>query len=151
LIHVGEPWLRSRGVELASLLAPRLPSVLGDSTSLQTLFLNLITNALDAMPNGGRLTIKTQEDAPSSSPDNGRWLKVSIIDTGIGITEESKKRIFEPFFTTKKIGEGTGLGLAICDKIIREHAGRLDVESAVGKGSSFFVFIPVTQEKRIDG
>jgi two-component system NtrC family sensor kinase len=151
LIHVGEPWLRSRGVELASLLAPRLPSVLGDSTSLQTLFLNLITNALDAMPQGGRLTIKTQEDASSTSSDNGRWLKISIIDTGIGITEESKKRIFEPFFTTKKIGEGTGLGLAICDKIIREHAGRLDVESAVGKGSSFFVFIPVPQEKRIDG
>jgi len=78
-------------------------------------------------------------------------LKISIIDTGIGITEESKKRIFDPFFTTKKVGEGTGLGLAICDKIVREHSGRLEVESAVGKGSSFFVFIPVPQGKGIDG
>ena len=103
------------------------------------------------MPHGGRLTIKTQEDHPSASSDNGRWLKISIIDTGIGITEESKKRIFDPFFTTKKVGEGTGLGLAICDKIVREHSGRLEVESAVGKGSSFFVFIPVPQGKVIDG
>jgi two-component system NtrC family sensor kinase len=151
LIHLGEPWFNSRGVELSSALSPTLPQVLGDPTHLQTLFLNLISNALDAMPQGGRLTIKTQEDRPSTSSDNGRWLKVSIIDTGIGITEESKKRIFAPFFTTKKIGEGTGLGLAICEKIAREHSGRLEVESAVGKGSSFFVFLPVPQGKGIDG
>jgi two-component system NtrC family sensor kinase len=151
LIHLGEPWFNSRGVELSSALSPNLPPVLGDPTYLQTLFLNLISNALDAMPHGGRLTIKTQEDHSSASSDNGRWLKISIIDTGIGITEESKKRIFAPFFTTKKIGEGTGLGLAICEKIVREHFGRLEVESAVGKGSSFFVFIPMPQEKGIDG
>jgi signal transduction histidine kinase len=151
LIHLGEPWLHARGVELSSSLSPNLPLVLGDPTYLQTLFLNLIANALDAMPHGGRLTIKTQEDSPPHSHDNGRWLKISIIDTGIGITEESKKRMFDPFFTTKKIGEGTGLGLAICDKIVREHAGRLKVESAVGKGSSFFVFIPVPRGKGIDG
>ena len=151
LIHLGEPWFNSRGVELSSALSPHLPPVLGDPIYLQTLFLNLIANALDAMPQGGRLTIKTQEDQPSASSDNGRWLKISIIDTGIGITEESKKRIFDPFFTTKKVGEGTGLGLAICDKIVREHSGRLEVESAVGKGSSFFVFIPVPQGKGIDG
>jgi two-component system NtrC family sensor kinase len=150
LIHLGEPWFNSRGVELSSALSPNLPPVLGDPTYLQTLFLNLISNALDAMPRGGRLTIKTQEDHPAASSDNGRWLKISIIDTGIGITEESKKRIFAPFFTTKKIGEGTGLGLAICEKIVREHFGRLEVESAVGKGSSFFVFIPVPQEKGIN-
>jgi two-component system NtrC family sensor kinase len=151
LIHLGEPWFNSRGVELSSALSPNLPPVLGDPTYLQTLFLNLISNALDSMPHGGRLTIKTQEDYPSASSDDGRWLKISIIDTGIGITEESKKRIFAPFFTTKKIGEGTGLGLAICEKIVREHFGRLEVESAVGKGSSFFVFIPVPQENGIDG
>jgi two-component system, NtrC family, sensor kinase len=151
LINLGEPWFHARGVELSSSLAQNLPPILGDPTYLQTLFLNLISNALDAMPSGGRLTIKTQEDFSPASSDNGKWLKVSIIDTGIGITEESKKRIFDPFFTTKKIGEGTGLGLAICDKIIREHAGRLEVESEVGKGSSFFVFIPVPHEKRADG
>jgi signal transduction histidine kinase len=103
------------------------------------------------MPKGGQLTIKTQEDISPASSGNGRWLKISIADTGIGITEESKKRIFEPFFTTKKIGEGTGLGLTICEKIVKEHSGRLEVESAVGKGSSFSVFIPVPQGKRING
>jgi two-component system NtrC family sensor kinase len=151
LIHLGEPWFRTRGVELSTGLAPNLPTVLGDPLYLQTLFLNLIANALDAMPHGGLLTIETQEASLSSASKDGRWLKISIIDTGIGITEDAKKRIFEPFFTTKKIGEGTGLGLAICEKIVREHAGRLEVESAVGRGSSFFVFIPVPRRKGIDG
>ena len=115
---------------------------MGDATHLQTLFLNLITNALDAMPQGGALTISTQPISPEPSAGNGNWVKISVTDTGIGITEESKKKIFDPFFTTKKIGEGTGLGLAICDKIAKEHLGKLDVKSEVGKGSTFFVFIP---------
>jgi signal transduction histidine kinase len=146
LIHLSEPWLHSRNVRLLTSLASDLPPVLGDPTQIQTLFLNLITNALDAMPNGGLLAIKTCREAISfSSPGNTEALKISITDTGIGITEESKKRIFDPFFTTKKIGEGTGLGLPICEKIVKEHSGRLDVESEVGKGSTFFVFIPVVQ------
>jgi signal transduction histidine kinase len=78
-------------------------------------------------------------------------LKISIKDSGIGITEESKKRIFDPFFTTKKIGEGTGLGLAICEKIVKEHFGRLEVESEVGKGSTFFILIPVLQGSKTHG
>jgi two-component system NtrC family sensor kinase len=143
LIKLGEPWFHTRNVKISSSLAPDLPPVLGDPTHLQTLFLNLITNALDAMPNGGQLTIETHEVVPPSASENGRWLEISITDTGIGITEESKKLIFDPFFTTKKVGEGTGLGLAICEKIVREHFGRLEVESEVGKGTTFFVFIPM--------
>ncbi len=145
LIHLSKPWLHARGVDLFTSLSSGLPSVLGDSTQLQTLFLNLITNAIDSMPQGGLLTIQTHPAlAPSSSP-NGKWIKVSITDTGTGITEETKKRIFDPFFTTKKIGEGTGLGLAICDKIIKEHSGRLDVESELGRGSTFLVLIPACE------
>jgi len=150
LIQLSEPWLFPRNVKLFSSLSPGLPYILGDPTHLQTVFLNLITNALDAMPHGGLLVIKTQEVLPQSSSENGKWLKISITDTGIGITDESKKRIFDPFFTTKKIGEGTGLGLAICEKIIQEHSGKLDVESEVGKGSTFFVFIPIPQGKEIN-
>ena len=146
LIHLSEPWLHAHRVKLFTSLAPDLPLVLGDITYLQTLFLNLITNALDAMPRGGVLTIKTQKAPFETSPGNGEWVKISVADTGIGITEESKKKIFDPFFTTKKIGEGTGLGLAICDKIVKEHSGRLDVESEVGKGSTFSVFIPIFKE-----
>ena len=146
LIHLSEPWLFSRSVKLSSSLSPELPSILGDPTHLQTLFLNLITNALDAMPNGGFLTIKTQHILGPPFTGNGEgWVQISITDTGIGITEESKKRIFDPFFTTKKIGEGTGLGLAICEKIIKDHSGRLEVESEVGKGSTFFILIPIVQ------
>ena len=147
LIHLSEPWLHSRNVRVLSSLSSNVPLVSGDPTHLQTLFLNLISNALDAMPNGGLLMIRTQEIQPQPSSGNGRWLEISITDTGIGITEESKKRIFDPFFTTKKMGEGTGLGLAICDKIIKEHSGRLDVQSEVGKGSTFFVYLPIREPR----
>lgn len=150
LIHLSEPWFLARNVKLSTHLSPDLPPVLGDSTHLQTLFLNLITNALDAMPQGGVLTIKTQQVSPPLSSDDGRWLEVSIADTGIGITEESKRRIFDPFFTTKKMGEGTGLGLAICEKIIKEHSGMIEVKSEVGKGSTFFISIPAFERSETD-
>ncbi|MGB7575776.1 MAG: ATP-binding protein [Thermodesulfobacteriota bacterium] len=150
LIHLSEPWFLARNVKLSTNLSPDLPPVLGDSTHLQTLFLNLITNALDAMPQGGVLTIKTQPVSPPLSSDDGRWLEISIADTGIGITEESKRRIFDPFFTTKKMGEGTGLGLAICEKIIKEHSGMINVKSEVGKGSTFFISIPAFERSETD-
>ncbi len=151
LIHLSEPWLHARAVTLLSSLPRDLHPVFGDPTRLQTLFLNLITNALDAMPGGGLLRIQTEEVSSPFPSDNGRWLKVSITDTGIGITEESKKRIFEPFFTTKKAGEGTGLGLTICEKSAKEHFGRLEVESKVGQGSTFFVFLPVLEGRESNG
>jgi len=150
LIHLSEPWFLARNVKLTKHLSPNLPPTLGDPTHLQTLFLNLITNALDAMPKGGVLTIQTQQVLPPPSSKDRRWLEISMTDTGIGITEESKKRIFEPFFTTKKMGEGTGLGLAICEKIIKEHSGRIDIESEVGKGSTFLISLPVLERNETD-
>ena len=150
LIHLSEPWFLTRHVKLSAHLSPGLPPILGDSTHLQTLFLNLITNALDAMPQGGVLTIKTQQVPPPPSSEDGKWLVISIADTGIGITEESRKRIFDPFFTTKKMGEGTGLGLPICEKIIKEHSGTIEVRSEVGRGSTFFISIPVFEGNRPD-
>ena len=150
LIHLSEPWFLARNVRLSPHLSPDLPSILGDFTHLQTLFLNLITNALDAMPQGGVLTIKTRQTPPTLLSEDGRWLEISITDTGIGITEESKKRIFDPFFTTKKMGEGTGLGLAICEKIVKEHSGKIDLESEVGKGSTFSILIPIFERIETD-
>ena len=150
LIHLSEPWFLARNVKLAKHLSPNLPPILGDPTHLQTLFLNLITNALDAMPKGGVLTIKTRQRLPPPSPEEERWLEIAMTDTGIGITEESKRRIFEPFFTTKKMGEGTGLGLAICEKIIKEHSGRIEIESEVGKGSTFLISLPVLERNETD-
>jgi two-component system NtrC family sensor kinase len=150
LIHLSEPWFLARNVKLAKHLSPNLPPILGDLTHLQTLFLNLITNALDAMPKGGVLTIKTRQGLPSPSLKDGRWLEIAMTDTGIGITEESKKRIFEPFFTTKKMGGGTGLGLAICEKIVKEHSGKIEIESEVGKGSTFLISLPVFERNETD-
>ncbi|HUL21811.1 MAG TPA: ATP-binding protein [Thermodesulfobacteriota bacterium] len=150
LIHLSEPWFLARNVNLTKHFSPNLPPILGDPTQLQTLFLNLITNALDAMPKGGILTIETRLVSPAPSSEDGRWLEIAVTDTGIGITEETKKRIFEPFFTTKKMGEGTGLGLAICDKIVKEHSGKIEIESGVGKGSTFFVSFPVFERNETD-
>ncbi len=150
LIHLSEPWFLSRNVNLAKQLSPNLPPILGDSTQLQTLFLNLITNALDAMPKGGILTIRTRLIPPALSSKDERWLEIAVTDTGIGITEETKKKIFEPFFTTKRMGEGTGLGLAICERIIKEHSGKIEIESGVGKGSTFFVSFPVFERNETD-
>ncbi len=145
LIRLSDPWFHARNVRLSTLLSPNLPPILGDPTHLQTLFLNLITNALDAMPQGGALTIETRQTRAPSLSGNGGWIEISIADTGIGITEESKKKIFEPFYTTKKLGEGTGLGLAICNQIVKEHSGKIEVESEVGIGSAFRVSIPIPQ------
>lgn len=150
LIHLSEPWFLARNVRLSTHFSSNLHPILGDHTHLQTLFLNLITNALDAMPQGGILTVETRQVPPPPSSEDGKWLEISIADTGIGITEESKKRIFDPFFTTKRMGEGTGLGLAICEKIVREHSGRIDLESEVGKGSTFFVYFPVPEKSEAD-
>jgi signal transduction histidine kinase len=150
LIHLSEPWFLARNVKLTKHLSPNLPPILGDPTHLQTLFLNLITNALDAMPKGGVLTIRTRQRLAPPSSQEGRWLEIAMTDTGIGITEESKKRIFEPFFTTKKMGEGTGLGLAICEKILKEHSGRIEIESEVGKGSTFLISLPVLERNETD-
>jgi signal transduction histidine kinase len=144
LLPLSEPWLRARNISLHTSLSPDLPMVLGDSTHLQTLFLNLITNAIDAMPNGGQLTVTTRD---SSLSKNKKGVEIAIEDTGVGISEEVKKRIFDPFFTTKKIGEGTGLGLSICEKIVKDHSGRLEVKSEAGKGSTFSVFLPASQEE----
>ena len=149
LIRLSEPWLHTHKVTMLTSISPGLPRILGNLTQLQTLFLNLISNAIDAMPRGGTLTLQTRHLPPSGSDHAGR-VNISIADTGIGITEETKKKIFDPFFTTKKVGEGTGLGLSICDKIVKEHSGTLAVESEVGKGSIFTILLPAVEGKASD-
>lgn len=113
-------------------LADELPKVMGDENKLQQVFLNLILNAQDAMPSGGWVTLTTAH--------KGVEVIATISDTGQGISQEDIKRIYDPFFTTKGAGSsGTGLGLSITYGIIQEHAGHINVESSVGKGTSFSV------------
>jgi two-component system, NtrC family, sensor kinase len=116
----------------------QLPTVLGSITRLQQVFLNLFMNARDAMPSGGMLEVRT-------GAQNGS-VEVEVTDTGQGIPAEHLHRIFDPFFTTKATGRGTGLGLSVSYGIIKEHAGKVDVRSTPGKGTSFRLEFPVARK-----
>lgn len=121
-------------------------TILGDSQQLQEVFCNLIDNAIDAMPEGGTLTIRMRQmsggQAPTHQADRPDSYAVDIVDTGQGIPRDMMDQIFQPFFTTKKAGRGTGLGLAIAAETIRAHGGTMAVESEPGKGSHFTVTFP---------
>ncbi len=116
------------------------PVVWAVQGQIEQIIVNLVINARQAMPNGGRLKIEVRENAEADVAE------IRIADTGMGIPPEELRRIFEPFFTTKEPDEygrgGTGLGLAVCRQIIEQHHGRIRVESVVGKGSSFTVKLP---------
>ena len=128
--------------------------VLGDFSQLQNAFLNIMINASHAMPKGGTIYVsindkKLDNDFCSLSAFNvkpGDYVEVEIKDTGCGMSEEVKSRIFEPFFTTKESGKGTGLGLATVFGIIQQSSGAIEVETEVGKGTSFHLFFPATEE-----
>jgi signal transduction histidine kinase len=124
-------------VEIVKRLGGSLPCVHVDPSLLHQAFLNILVNARQAMPRGGRLTVETR-----LNPTDGRWVEIRVSDTGTGIPAEHLPRIFQPFFTTK--AQGTGLGLAIAARVIEEHGGRIMVESAVGQGTMFGITLPAT-------
>jgi two-component system, sporulation sensor kinase E len=126
------PELENRGLSVKEKLARGLPAAPLDAGQLQQVLVNLIKNAMQAMTRGGTLTLQTGQGT------EGVW--VSVTDTGGGIAEEQINRIFEPFYTTKK--KGTGLGLMIVQRIVRAHGGRIELESNVGRGTSFRVWLP---------
>jgi two-component system cell cycle sensor histidine kinase/response regulator CckA len=101
----------------------------------------LIENAMDAMPEGGTLTVQSQEVEGSTTEKTNGWLAVDIADTGSGIAPEHREKIFQPFFSTKKSGQGTGLGLAIAFDTVRSHGGQVLVDSESGKGTRFRVLL----------
>jgi two-component system, NtrC family, sensor kinase len=115
-----------------------LPLLSGDAGQLQQAIIALATNAVDAMPLGGTLTISARHE--------GEKVLVEVSDTGVGIAPENIAKIFEPFFTTKEVGRGTGLGLAVCYGILTEHGGSLDVQSTPGVGTTFTITLPVAKE-----
>jgi len=126
-------------------------TVLGDPGQLQQIVLNLAINGRDAMPQGGSLTFRTWRQAlnaerlmahPGAEP--GVFVALSVSDTGVGIEKKNLRRIFEPFFTTKDVDKGTGMGLAMVYGIVKAHQGFIDVESDIGKGTTFTVYVPVT-------
>ncbi len=131
---------RNEKIAIELSLADDLPCVIGHESYLQQVFLNLMINARDAMPNGGTISIATILD--------GRMIKVQFADTGMGIEKKNLENIFKPFFTTKEAGKGTGLGLSICSKIVAQHHGEIKVESEVGKGTTFHISLPVGKTAR---
>jgi signal transduction histidine kinase len=126
-------------VKIKGDLAPNLPPVYGDRQQLEQVFLNIVLNALDAMPNGGALSI-----ACNNTSDR-ELVSVEFTDTGIGIPEQRVSDVFNPFYTTKPDAKGTGLGLSVSLGIIRQHGGDIEVKSEVGKGTTFSVFLPVAK------
>jgi two-component system, NtrC family, sensor kinase len=130
--------IHTSGVALRLDLEENLPWVLVDVNQMKQVLLNLIHNALQAMPAGGELIIST-----TSTFRNSRdWVIVSVCDTGVGIPKLDQARIFEPFYTTKGNEGGTGLGLSVTYGIITDHGGQIDVESQPGAGSKFTVWLP---------
>jgi PAS domain S-box-containing protein len=130
--------LKTSQIQVVRQLGETLPAVRGSANKLQQVFLNLFLNARDAMPDGGMLEVRT-------TAHNGS-VEVEIVDTGAGIAREHIHRIFDPFFTTKASGRGTGLGLSVSYGIIKEHSGKIDVRSTVGKGTSFHVELPAVRK-----
>jgi len=136
VLLLAEKQVSKERISLEKQLSPGLPKILGSPNHLEQVLLNLLTNAREAMPQGGRLLVESRRG------ENG-YVQLLVTDTGVGIPEEACQRIFDPFFTTKE--KGTGLGLSISYGIIQGHGGTIEVESQVGKGSTFIVTLPADE------
>jgi signal transduction histidine kinase len=132
--------LNLNGIVVQKHYPKTIPSVRGNRNNLQQVFLNLFTNAIQAMPTGGTLRMVVDDTHVG-------LLKIDVIDTGVGIKSENLQRIFDPYFTTKDVNEGTGLGLSVCFGIIKKHGGNIVASSEVGKGSTFSVFLPCLNDE----
>jgi two-component system, cell cycle sensor histidine kinase and response regulator CckA len=142
-------------VLVATELALNLWTVKIDPGQVEQVLMNLVVNSRDAMPTGGRLTILTRNVAqvngqPHSDVPAGNWVTLAVRDTGVGMDQTTQARVFEPFFTTKEVGKGTGLGLATVYGIVAQSAGHVTVESQLGQGTTFTIYLPrVTEEAAV--
>jgi CheY-like chemotaxis protein len=144
--------LAGANIAIENDLAANLWPVNADPVNIEQVLMNLIINAIDAMPSGGRVTISTANRTLKSTALNaqrtpGQFVVLSITDTGSGMDAATREAIFEPFFTTKPQGQGTGLGLATAYGIVKQHEGWIEVESEPGCGSTFRIYLPACQEQ----
>jgi two-component system, NtrC family, sensor kinase len=124
-------------------IAPDLPAIHGKLQDLQQAFVNILLNAIQAMPEGGNITIRAGQGPHED-------LRIDLSDTGPGIGPDALERIFDPFYTTKTAGQGTGLGLSIVYSIIRTHGGTIEAHSDAGKGTTFSIYLPIHAAKKAD-
>jgi CheY-like chemotaxis protein len=141
-----------KSIEVSSSLYPNLPPVMADKTQLEQVVLNLLVNARDAMPEGGRLSLETSlvpgAELSSSGANADRYVCIKVTDTGVGMDQRTRNRIFEPFFTTKNKSQSTGLGLSVVYGIVKNHNGFVEVESKPGSGTTFRVYLPVSSNSQ---
>jgi two-component system NtrC family sensor kinase len=137
-----------RDIEIALELDRTLPPVWIDADQIKQVIMNMLVNAQHAIEEKGSITVRSGKCPDPKSPEAGApavpMVEIAIIDTGCGIPEQNLQRIFDPFFTSKEVGKGTGLGLAVSHGIVRAHGGLIEVESKVGEGSTFRVYLPLT-------
>ena len=126
------------GITLCPVLAPDIPEIPADASQLHQVVVNLVVNSIQAMPDGGTLTIETTIETQAGTD----WVSLSVQDTGTGMTDEVREKVFTPFFTTKDVDQGTGLGLAVVHGIVTSHGGSVHLESAPGKGARFEIRLP---------
>jgi two-component system NtrC family sensor kinase len=143
-------YLQMARIKIEIDIEPDLPPIHADSQQLQQVLMNLAFNAAEAMPKGGKLAIRASaqpgSDAPAGEPGHESEMIIAVSDTGAGIPKENMTKIFRPFFTTKK-KKGMGLGLSICERIVEAHGGRILVESAPGKGTTFYLHFPLRETR----
>jgi signal transduction histidine kinase len=139
-IELAEHHLRKRRIILRTEFDPTVPPIFADRQQLRQVFLNLFTNAADAMPQGGQLIPRVRTGVLQP---NQPAVVIEVVDTGVGIPPTHLGRVFDPFFTTKDEGQGTGLGLAICKRIIDQHHGKIEIESEVNRGTTVRILLPV--------
>ena len=139
-------------IELAFEPSESLPNILADAGQVERILSNLITNSIDAMPEGGRITLSTKLVPASAMPDplpelaNENYVCLTVADTGKGIDSSTREHVFEPFFTTKDRGRGTGLGLPVVYGLMQAHHGYVDVKSEIDKGTAISLFFPVPKQ-----
>jgi signal transduction histidine kinase len=146
IARILEAQAKEKGMSISREFSDSLPKVWIDREQMKQVFMNLILNAIQAMKEGGSITLATRAVSRNGSEPSGEFVQVEIRDTGMGIPEESLQHIFDPFFTSKD--EGSGLGLAVSHQIVQEHGGFVTVESNLGKGTAFFVHVPVGKQVR---
>ncbi|HBE01610.1 MAG TPA: hypothetical protein DC049_03940 [Spirochaetia bacterium] len=144
-VSIVEAQTKVKNIEIIKKYEENLPQLTINKNQIQQVVINLCSNAIDAMPEGGTIILATKSSShlTATREEAEKFIEISVSDTGKGMAEEVTRHVFEPFFTTKETGKGTGLGLSICYEIVKKHNGEITVESEPGRGTKFSIKLPL--------